>query len=336
MGSSMRSTILVLGIIACAGPQTRAPVAAKSAQVAQTRRFGFYSRLDFNLFDRLQQWAFDGERDGADCIDSLPGDERLGWERAVAYLNGLGRDGTARVLFRFRYEMVHPDLELPPRPGDLARGERPWAAAAPAYEHCYWTDDDRRNRAWTLRLVALLERAEEPIATRIAAAHHLEWGAEPIPVDVVKHVSWEGANTLSGPDHILISSSAAGFDGFGALEMLFHEASHTIVYPRSHGSVDALRRAAERAHRKVSDDLWHILLFYTAGFVTETVVEELWSSRYEQFLFSQGVLLRAWPGWREPLERYWAPYLRGEMSLDAAADGLIAASGAESMQGLQR
>ena len=115
---------------------------------------------------------------------------------------------------------------------------------------------------------------------------------------------------------------------FGALELLFHEASHTIVNPRSEGSIAALRRAAEAQGIALPKDLWHAVLFFTAGHAAQAVIRALWNAPYEPYMYSQGLFTRAWPKWRAPLEQCWRPYLERERSLEQAAAQLVAAAAA--------
>jgi hypothetical protein len=66
-------------------------------------------------------------------------------------------------------------------------------------------------------------------------------------------------------------------------------------------------------------------LFFTAGDATKKTVREIWGEPYQQYLYGSGLFQRAWPQWREPLERAWQPYLDGTTSLEAAASELVAA-----------
>src|SRR5262249_45233953 len=150
---------------------------------------------------------------------------------------------------------------------------------------------------------------------------------EPIVVDVVPSVNFGGGYTVFQPNHILISSTRPGYDGFGGVETVFHEASHIIVNPRSPGSIEALRRAAEQRGVELPDDLWHAVLFYTVGAAARKTIRELWGESYEPYMYTQGLFTRGWPEWRKPLEQWWKAYLDGSLSLDEAAAGLVTAIG---------
>jgi hypothetical protein len=294
--------------------------------VASTAHFELRSRFDFNLYDRLRQWGVRDDRAGSSCIAALPVRDRDGWSRAVQAFGAL-RPGAVppKLELRLAYELALPndrsfDENLGPVPGWYRRA---LADGAPAYRRCWWSDDDRRNREWILTAAARLARTEDAIARHITQAHRVELPTERISVDVVPTIDFAGANTVVHPNHILIASAQPSNEGYGALEALFHEASHTMVGPRSEGSVAALRQAAQRQGVELPADLWHAVLFYTAGDATKKAVREAWGEPYLPYLYTSGLFVRAWPTWREPLERSWQPYLDGSSSLERAADELV-------------
>jgi len=62
----------------------------------------------------------------------------------------------------------------------------------------------------------------------IAAAYQTPWPATPIRVDVAAFAGPDGAYTTIEPTHITISSTDKGYQGDAALEMLYHESSHSL------------------------------------------------------------------------------------------------------------
>jgi hypothetical protein len=299
-----------------------------SQPVARTARFDLYSRFTFNLHDRLRQWGVSDDRSGQSCIANLPAEGRKGWDRAVTAFHALRPEAAPpRLDLRLRYELLRPgDSSFDEGLGAVPAWYRAALAdAAPAYRSCWWRNDDRRNREWIETLAARLARAEDGLARRIEAAHHVSLPAERIPVDVVPTVDFGGAGTVVHPHHILISSTQPGYEGFGGLETLFHEASHTVVNPGSDGSIATLRKAAEKQGVELPRDLWHAVLFFTAGEAAKKTVREVWQEPYRPYLYTSGLFERSWPTWREPLEQIWQPYLDGSSSLDDAAEKLVKA-----------
>jgi hypothetical protein len=306
-----------------AAPPARQVSPAADRAVAETERFAFYSRFDFNLHDRLRTWSVENVRSGEDCITRLPAADRERWNRAVDRFDEILAQG--RVELRVRYALFDPSLALDENLGAVPPEYlAALAGGAAAYRACFWAEDDRTNRAWIAALVPLLHRAEAVMASRIAAAHASEWPGEKLVVDVVPYVNFGGGSTVVFPHHVLISSTQPGYDGYGGLELVFHEGSHTFVSPRSDGSIAALAAAAEARGVELPRDLWHAILFLTAGHVTRRTVRELWNDEYEPYMNSQGVLDRAWPEMRAPLEAHWIPYLDGQTTLREASEALVA------------
>jgi hypothetical protein len=49
---------------------------------------------------------------------------------------------------------------------------------------------------------------------------------------------------------------------------------------------------------------------------------------YVPYLYSTGLIDRAWPRYRKPIEDHWRPYVEGKITLDEAIARTIAALGA--------
>jgi hypothetical protein len=66
-----------------------------------------------------------------------------------------------------------------------------------------------------------------------------------------------------------------------------------------------------------------VVLFFTAGHAAVVTIDEIWGESYEQYMVTEGLFERAWPTYRAPMERWWAAWLRKEITLDEAAEALI-------------
>lgn len=293
--------------------------------VATTERFVFHSRFSMNLVDRLKRTAHGLELPGAECLETLPPDQRTAWDGAIETFRELFVDdegGRRRTIF-LRLELAGL--------GDQVRGGLPpmseeveglLDAAAPAYRTCWWDADDAANRRWIGALVSLLREMEEEVATRLAEAYRTPWHDGKIPVDVVPWVSRQGANTI-GPAHILITSSSEAHRGNAALESVFHEASHTIIGPDEGEPSRQLREASRRLGLEVPDGLWHVLIFHTTGEVVQGTIAERTAEEYLPYLYATGLFERAWPELREPVEEWWGAYLDGRISMSRAVEGML-------------
>lgn len=190
--------------------------------------------------------------------------------------------------------------------------------AAPTYRAGWWPKHDRANRFWIDVARPLVAELSAPMSREIAAAFRAEWGKLPVRVDVVEYANWAGAYTTLGTDgriHTTVASTVPGTQGFGALELLFHEASHSLVFLVA----DAIARAAADRHREIPPALWHSLVFYTAG---------EWTRRN---LAAYGVEYGPWgfdahlyQGDFEPVTRHWQAHLDGRLGLEEAIAKVVA------------
>ena len=139
-----------------------------------------------------------------------------------------------------------------------------------------------------------------------------------IPVDVVSFASWAGANTIVAPNHVQMSSVDSGYQGLLALEMVFHETSHTTMG----GVRERIAEASEALGVPVPNGLWHQVLFMTSGEVTRQVLAEANVSEFTAYMYENGLFRRA----HERLEAHWLPHLHGERGVEEAMLGLVEAA----------
>lgn len=284
-----------------AGP--RLPLASP---VAATDLFVFRSDALFNLHDFLL-WNAQVEqpvepRPG--CVEALDEPDREAFERVLTHY--AGAFGAAppfdRLGVGLRYELAgFPEVEIVPDSA-MAPTLAMLRAAAPAYEACWWADHDARNRAWIAEVVQLLTPHEEVLRARHADAYGADWGA-PIPVDVVGYAGRAGAATLVNPHHILVSGADSRHHGDAALEILFHEASHTLFGPGNGAVWHALAETTTAPDaERLAQAVWHPILFYTSGKLVQTRLAEHGVRDYEPYMYRHGLFEGAWPRYREPLE----------------------------------
>jgi hypothetical protein len=153
----------------------------------------------------------------------------------------------------------------------------------------------------------------------------------------MKTRGWAGAYTVTGneaqPVHTIVSSFNPSYEGFAALEMLFHEASHGILDEHS----DLVTRTIERASRARGlpppRDLTHAIIFYTAGELARRNLAGVGVADYVPVAVRRGIWTRAWPAFKNPLEQFWQPYLDGKTTLEAAIAQIIQALGAPAAKG---
>lgn len=326
----MRLTfVALLGVLATGGgvaqPADTLPDRG-GALVATSRTFALYSDPVTNLHDFLVWNALSREpvEPAPDCLAGLPAEQRAAFEHAREHYKVFATPAGDRLLLALRYRLAgFGDGGL----ADIALIEGALAElplAAPAYEACWWPTHDARNRRWIAAVEPLLAAHEEALGERLSGLYGEEL-QRPLPVDVVSYSGFSGASSVVDPHHILISSARASNVGYSGLEMLFHEASHTVFGPRAGGRLwTELEAAASADGAPLPPEFWHAMLFYTTGSAVKARLAER-GTEYEQYLYTEGLIERAWPAYRGPLERLWQPYVDGRVPMAEALQQLVAA-----------
>jgi hypothetical protein len=313
-----------------------------AAAVATTPQFVFYSDFTTNVNDALiaagvARRASKTElfQSGSEktCFDGLPVAERAAWTRAVDYYTEIVSPAqhTAPVQLLPRLELagvVKKDAltnAAEQRFLDIVAGFR--AAAAPAYERCRWAPQDAANRRWIAGVTALLARYERTIAQRLPELFGAPWAGLPFRVDVVETVSSfasaDSVNTRPPGLHILVSSSNAANQDLGALEVVFHEASHFLT-----GFNTPLRAAFGASARDlgaiVRGDVVHATHFFMTGEAVRRVLEKPGEPAYTPTLYALGLFSTEF---RDAIKNVWPAYMDGKRTLQEAAADLIRALG---------
>jgi len=200
-------------------------------------------------------------------------------------------------------------------------------SVAPAYRVRWWPQHDRANRFWIAVAIPMVKQFGPTLIKQLTVAYKAKWPASPIRVDVLEYANWAGGYTTIDPErhvHTMICSIESDYQGFSALEMLFHEASHSLVDPRSGAVAEAIARECRAKNKPIPRGLWHAIIFYTAGEFTKRDLKEFGVTNYTPSAY-RGLWERSWPNLQRPLELYWQPYLDGTTDFDKAMSNLIAA-----------
>jgi hypothetical protein len=187
--------------------------------------------------------------------------------------------------------------------------------AAAVYRREWWLQHERSNLAWIEAVEPLIAKYGSAIKKDIGRAYAVDWPAAPIRVDVSAHASQYGAYTTTDPAHITISSSDPEYQGRASLEMLFHEASHTLDEKLRLALKNELDSRGKHFRRRSFD---HAILFYTAGETTRRYL-----TGYEPYGIRNGIVERGWPGSLPVLEKDWKPYLEGKVDLATAVHAVV-------------
>jgi hypothetical protein len=298
---------------------------------AQPRQsmFVFQNNFWVNLHQFVRGEAYRRSAKAAPGIDPMSLDEadRAVWVAAVeAYTELATRDvvfdDTLRRIAN-TLAMVG-DVERLPNNLDAIIGASTTAAlhaAAPIYRARIWHARQRDNEAWIAFAKLLMNRHETAMAASLAAAYHIIWPKDPILVDVVGEIGPNSAVTHGGPAgfaaHTQASAGSRRNTGDAPLELLFHEASHTMAVE---GRIQTMIND-ESARQKIEppDNLWHAMIMFTSGAVARRELAKTgkeyvpYAYRYNQYT----------PVERSALEHDWQPYMDGRVSLDRALHDLV-------------
>lgn len=262
-------------------------------------------------------------------IDALDAAARSQWQPAIAYYDShFSTHNVFEPAFAggSLFLAAHGSEPALPANGIDDEWRTVLVAAAPVYRAQFWPAHEQRDRAYIDAIRPQLAAHGAWIAQRLAALYQTSWPTAPIVVEVTPAVPPFGASTLGEPPFtgphtplITVSSEDPGYATDTGLEMIFHEGSHLLV-DKVQAALDA---SAQRQARKIPDQLWHLLLFYTAGHVTrerlgasyvpyaERPVNTIFSGRFAAIL--------------PILARTWQPYLDGKVALEPAIDAVVAA-----------
>jgi hypothetical protein len=192
----------------------------------------------------------------------------------------------------------------------------------PVYQRRWWPEHDRGNREWITAVQPLLERHGAAISQAITRTYSVPWPSVPIPVDVSAIAGPVGAYGTTNPPHVMVSSTDADLRGYRSLEILFHEGSHGLgLFPVL---IQPLGQAAAEQKVKLPPQLWHAVLFYTAG---EFATRELKARGVDYTPYANAAFYdnMCGAGCLDKIVRHWGPRLDDTRSSADALSALVAA-----------
>jgi hypothetical protein len=186
----------------------------------------------------------------------------------------------------------------------------------PLYRSAWWPVHDGRNRAWIGAIQTALIQRERCLVRRAESVFRAPWPATPIHVDASVYASWFGAYSTHPPARITVSANARGTQESYGVEVLLHEAGHSMLAPLD----SALSVEAARRDKALPSELSHLVLFYTAGALVREQ-EPRYAGFAEEFgVWQRNALTREY---HRIIAREWQPYLSGQRSFAEAIVGLV-------------
>lgn len=188
----------------------------------------------------------------------------------------------------------------------------------PIYQKHWWPEHDRVNRVWIAAVQPLLERHGTALSQALTRTYDTTWPSDPVAVDLSVTAGPVGAYTTGPPTHVTISSSDPSYKDLAALEMLFHESSHSPLSDL----FERVRQVASEQKVSVPPQLWHGVLFYTAGELTSRELKAH-GIAYTQYAGAGLYTNLCGVGCHEKIAEYWTPRIEGKRSIAESLAGLV-------------
>ncbi len=203
--------------------------------------------------------------------------------------------------------------DLPPDLGKILQ------AAAGTYR-IQWVTASSQNELWITKMEAGINALAPSIVPQLEAALGMPWPQQPIRVDVsncVREIG--GAYTTDDPPHTTISSRDEKNQNIAGVEIMFHEATHTMA-----GKTERAISSECAAQKKDCRDLWHAVLFYTVGNAMKNSLPKDEKATFVPYAYRFGLYNRgAWKIYRIALEKDWQPCLDGKTAFADAVRSLV-------------
>lgn len=296
---------------------------ARDAVPAHRVTFAFHSAFLMNAHHFLFDMAVHPDKlEQVAWADVPTADDMRVLRRAIAFYSAnyasLGlRDDPALVEIKRRLSTDDDrrdatGLGLPPALAAMLND------VAPMYARTVWPRDDAFNRRWIANAHALDAAYGAQMQAGIERHLSARFPADPIRVDVVFDTgSRQGAYT---DEQVIMPSARSEYQGLAALEMLYHEASHTTVTaPLEH----ALALRLEATGRDPDSELWHVVQFYTVGSVTRDVLARNGVTGDQPYADKRGLYQTVWAGFMPVIHTVWDRHLAGTIDFELAVRQMV-------------
>lgn len=248
-------------------------------KIGKSQKFSFHSNFWVNLHHFLYQQAKNQQ-----VVKQYAAPER----EILAYLNAQDKTVYEQTIAYYKKSMINHPLtfnnylintkslfiqnkstkKLRPKGLDQSLLEV-LNKFAPVYKKHFWPLHHQGNLKIIQTYLPMIQKFENEVFHLISKWAQNSWPEQKIRVDVSKFVNWAGAYTTNKPTIVTVSSVDKRHQGSLFLEILFHEAAHSIISGRRYAVATAIKKASKTLDKKVPRGLWHYILFYFAGKATQ-------------------------------------------------------------------
>ncbi|HZY35281.1 MAG TPA: hypothetical protein VFE53_01455 [Mucilaginibacter sp.] len=195
---------------------------------------------------------------------------------------------------------------------------------APIYRKQWWNIHNRTNRLWISTAEPLFLAFGVQLHEQLAVAYGTPWYSGAIRVDVCVYAGPRLVAYTNGEEHghVITSSTNSRGQGLDVLEIIFHEAAHTIVH-EDKGLIGQTIKSASKAHGiLVPDGLWHALMFYTTGELTRRNLAQ-YGLTYIPYADKNDLWKGSWSNYYGVLSIFWRQHLDGKLTIEEAINKMI-------------
>ncbi len=185
---------------------------------------------------------------------------------------------------------------------------------ASTYKKFFWKKHKKANLLVFQRNIRLVKKLEQQAVKRLTELSQREWQKEKIRVDLAYYSKLNRPFTTTRPTTHIVMETYFNHEPQGNwFELLFHEASHHLIFPSGDGVGKTIIQAANDLglESRAYSQMWHLYLFYFTGRVSEALLEKELDIDYELYMVRNKVFSQSFP----KADQYLPLYMSGEKSL---------------------
>ncbi|MCB0722174.1 MAG: hypothetical protein KDC42_07710 [Ignavibacteriae bacterium] len=187
----------------------------------------------------------------------------------------------------------------------------------PVYRKYFWETHNKINTDRWNKQSEIIKSIEPALIDEISKYAKKDF-PDRIRVDLTAYSNSLGGYTTEVPPHVILSSDYIYTQGTQWIELIFHEASHTIMSTEGEINKELVRISAE-LDKKLPGQYWHAIQFYLVGRIVQKILASK-GIEHEIFMFENDVFTRY-------LKKYFTNnldlYLDGSLTLEKALKNII-------------
>lgn len=290
-------------------------VSNEPGYIGESSKFKFYSHYWLNMHHFLYNAALQSKESGIDAVK----DSRFTKTLTVDELNIL----STAITF-YELNIISHDL----RSSDYSQEFKKWLVlnnhfdSLPlnkafqnhiqhlnlfnnVYKGHQWEQANNANLYAYRANIGLIEKYEDEFVNRLQTLSKVPWQREKIRVDISYDSKRDIPYTTTNPSvHIVMDSKRSTIVKGEWFELLLHESSHHLINEGSSKISELIINSSRAIGQKAPNQLWHAILFYLTGSVTQGILENKESIPYSTYMVRRNVFTEYYASLHRILPRY--------------------------------